>query len=582
MANNTTHINYTLVDIEKYLLGKMNASEMYAMEKAALQDPFLADAIEGFQEANLEISKKYLTTISEAISDASTSLNINYTLTDIEKYLQGNMSAKEMYTIEKAALKDSFLADAMEGYEIANIEASKKRLEDITNDLTRSKVETVPQFNLVHIENYLQGNMSPAEKFAMEKAALQDPFLADAIEGYNETDITSAKKHIDTITTKILGNESSEAKLITMSKPSNNKYWLRIAAAIILMVGVGSTVWLINKKDTEVINPIAQVTTREEIKPDPNIAVPQQLDTNTKQSPATASTIKPIVIAPPTITSAEINSGAGTIAMIDNKKVEEVIKERATNNIEKINQAEKQNKSSTRYSEDVNIAGVTKDVATAPTSPETLQKNNARGDNELRGRVLNNEGLALPNVSVNIDRNSQTYAAAQTDNEGNFTLRSADTFAKAKIASSGYEQQTINLSASRNNIIVLERDPEALSEVVVRASGDKKKREADASTTRSQNISNPSPTPVGGWKSFNDYINAKTALLKNDSTYEQIFAEGEIIVLFKIDNNGKPYSLSTIGGNNSIAINKAIEIVKQGPTWIADKKNKKGKVIIKF
>ena len=579
MANNTTHINYTLVDIEKYLQGKMNALEMYAIEKAALQDPFLADAIEGFQEANLEISTKYLDTISEAISDASTTLNINYTLTDIEKYLQGNMSATEMHAIEKAALKDPFLADAMEGYEIANIEASKKRLEDITNDLTRSKVETVPQFNLVHIENYLQGNMSPAEKFAMEKAALQDPFLADAIEGYNETDITAAKKHIDTFTTDILGEESSEAKLITMSKPSSNKYWLRIAAAILLMVGVGSTVWLVNKKDTEVINPIAQVTNREEIKADPTIAVPQKLDTNSKSSSAIPITIKPIEITPSTITSSEEIREAGTLAKTD--KEIETSKERARNNI-KINEASKQAKSDTRYSEDVNITGVTKDVATAPTNPENLQKNNARGDNELRGRVLNNEGFALPNVSVNIDRNSRTYAAAQTDNEGNFTLRSADTFAKAKIATAGYEQQTINLSASRNNIIVLERDPEALSEVMVKAYGDNKKREADASITRSQNISIPSPTPVGGWKSFNDYINAKTALLKNDSTYEETFAEGEIIVQFKIDNNGKPYSLSTIGGNNNTAINKAIELVKKGPTWIADKKNKKAKVIIKF
>jgi hypothetical protein len=48
MAEQNTHINYSAEDIERYLKGKMSAKEMHDMEKAALQDPFLADAIEGF------------------------------------------------------------------------------------------------------------------------------------------------------------------------------------------------------------------------------------------------------------------------------------------------------------------------------------------------------------------------------------------------------------------------------------------------------------------------------------------------------------------------------------------------------
>ena len=35
------YINYTFEDIQRYLQGKMSAAEMHAMEKAALQDPFL-------------------------------------------------------------------------------------------------------------------------------------------------------------------------------------------------------------------------------------------------------------------------------------------------------------------------------------------------------------------------------------------------------------------------------------------------------------------------------------------------------------------------------------------------------------
>ena len=37
-------------DIERYLRGEMTAAEMHALEKEALADPFLADALDGASE----------------------------------------------------------------------------------------------------------------------------------------------------------------------------------------------------------------------------------------------------------------------------------------------------------------------------------------------------------------------------------------------------------------------------------------------------------------------------------------------------------------------------------------------------
>lgn len=39
---------YTAAEIASYHAGTMPAGEMYALEKAALEDPFLADALEGY------------------------------------------------------------------------------------------------------------------------------------------------------------------------------------------------------------------------------------------------------------------------------------------------------------------------------------------------------------------------------------------------------------------------------------------------------------------------------------------------------------------------------------------------------
>ncbi|WP_121355263.1 hypothetical protein [Flavisolibacter nicotianae] len=42
--------NYTAKDIERYLRGEMSAAEMHRLEKAALDDPLLADALDGYMQ----------------------------------------------------------------------------------------------------------------------------------------------------------------------------------------------------------------------------------------------------------------------------------------------------------------------------------------------------------------------------------------------------------------------------------------------------------------------------------------------------------------------------------------------------
>jgi len=67
MANTQKHINYSYTDIEKYLHGKMNASEMHAFEKAALSDSFLAEAVDGYREINATEAANRLQQIETAI-----------------------------------------------------------------------------------------------------------------------------------------------------------------------------------------------------------------------------------------------------------------------------------------------------------------------------------------------------------------------------------------------------------------------------------------------------------------------------------------------------------------------------------
>src|SRR5258705_10770158 len=85
------------------------------------------------------------------------------------------------------------------------------------------------------IQRYLQGKMSAAEMHAVEKAALQDPFLADAIEGYNEIPAATAGQHLNEIHASLYGRQK-KSKVVLFSPKTQ---WWRIAALIVILAGVG-------------------------------------------------------------------------------------------------------------------------------------------------------------------------------------------------------------------------------------------------------------------------------------------------------------------------------------------------------
>jgi hypothetical protein len=51
MQEEKNNNKYTTEFIRKYLDGELSDQDMQALEKAALEDPFLADAMEGFEES---------------------------------------------------------------------------------------------------------------------------------------------------------------------------------------------------------------------------------------------------------------------------------------------------------------------------------------------------------------------------------------------------------------------------------------------------------------------------------------------------------------------------------------------------
>jgi len=95
------------------------------------------------------------------------------------------------------------------------------------------------------IEQYLAGKLSPLQMHAMEKAALDDPFLAEAMEGYEAVQNKEWNNHLVALREEI-ANKGTVAKVIPLHKSKSN--WWKVAAAAVI-IGGGATFTILFNND---------------------------------------------------------------------------------------------------------------------------------------------------------------------------------------------------------------------------------------------------------------------------------------------------------------------------------------------
>lgn len=134
-----------------------------------------------------------------------------------------------------------------------------------------SKMKNDIKYSQSDIENYHSGKMNAQDMHLLEKAALEDPFLADALEGYQFT--STARQDLNKIDER-LNNITDEKKVITLVP---RKYtWLKYAALILVMAGGG---WVIFQSVSNKNESIAITNTKDSIKNDA-ISKPSESDSN--------------------------------------------------------------------------------------------------------------------------------------------------------------------------------------------------------------------------------------------------------------------------------------------------------------
>ncbi len=185
-------------------------------------------------------------------------------------------------------------------------------------------------YSYEEIQRYLQHKMDAKEMYAFERAMMDDPFLADAIEGYKKSNEAVAASHLTEIEKQLTGDKQ-KAKVVALQAQTTG--WWKIAAIILLIVtGAAISYSLLNTSgvDDSSTRQIAQKESQEipaakdSIKPVDNV-MPLQKTLPGKELLSYKKNTSPFIrrepeILPPTVQTIQAEKDSTIAAMEEHEE----------------------------------------------------------------------------------------------------------------------------------------------------------------------------------------------------------------------------------------------------------------------
>jgi len=441
----------------------------------------------------------------------------------------------------------------------------------------------------LQIRKYLNGELNAPAMHKLEQEALDDPFLMDALEGY-EAHSKDQQINLNLLTERLhQRTEHKKGRVISW------KVW-SIAASVVVILTIGG-LWL-KKTSTpaeKTANVISADNTKVELRKDTLPApasAPSAAVTEAPLIAQTESTVKEIVVAKPTdkptaskskdkssvyqqeisasdasmpAPAPETNVAAGYSAsppakVQDDKKdntqqLSEVVvmnytsksKQDSIENFAANNKARMAAKPAATM-----IQGKVNGVTATPASQSGAQYDARR----IAGLILSKtDGSPVIGAAIRI---KGTNKSTVTDTKGYFALPMAADNETLDIASIGYERKQISAKRGDSVKVELNEIPGALSEEVTVGYGTKKAAGAH---------------PQIGWDDFKKYLQNNAVL--TDGT------EGTVNVMFIVNTDGTVSDIKIKKSLNPAADQKAMDLIKNGSSWIANTNGKSETVTVK-
>ncbi|WP_374166019.1 carboxypeptidase-like regulatory domain-containing protein [Arcticibacter sp. MXS-1] len=410
-----------------------------------------------------------------------------------------------------------------------------------------------------HIEQYLKGTLDPKAMHELEKQALEDPFLAEALEGYSSVE-TSASSQL-TILQKQL-----EERIARQQENKNRFYftWQRLsvaAAAGLLFLSAGILFWMKADKGQRRLTSHKQVDVKLTPADSLGLDFESPLDESGKSESLSIAGVaygrdadllkRPVNTLP----NDRLGMSRGTHAP------------NATGGNTVVNDLEGDRPIATLRSTAVPLADSLGRRVNAMAEAEQVTGGSlsdvaaGRGLKLLTGKVIS-KGKSIPLAGVSVIPEGKQQGTV-TNTDGEFLLPdSTDT--DVRFSSPGYVTTVRSVRAGQALTVALEaeRNAEAGSEM------------AGAGAVRK--FSKPEPVP--GWLKYRQYIKTNNRL----GTHAD--RQGTVTVSFNVNSSGILSDFKIVKGLSEACDKEAIRLIEEGPAWYpsSGKDISEGRVTIVF
>lgn len=386
---------------------------------------------------------------------------------------------------------------------------------------------------------YIKGKRKGKEAHNIERAAGHDPFLRDAIDGYDAVE----GDHFASI-------DFLEKQVEALSKPRTRRFqplfWYSSAATILLLLALWvfyptteKTDYLADENNTS-INSDIEVSTNDSVE---NSVNTQKIEILTNDKPAKQIAQSKnrnipyesdLAVAKPVV--AEKKSDA-LPDEIDNGKL--VIPE---NTVDAVAQR-------------TDVFG----MRTMSASKNAVGMAQIADDNKLRGRVIDENGEPIIGATITF---KDTYKSVLTDINGNFVIDVPKNNNRPLVLSYiGYETKEVAVNEPTIEV-KMHADQLALNEVVVVGYGSQKRTSRVGSVARVDNEVRKTPSePIFGEKEFLRFYEVLRTKSICNTRKESLTAR------FYIDENGNATELQIEKASCDAMAEEFRRIVAQSPAW---------------
>lgn len=472
---------------------------------------------------------------------------------DIRKYLKGELSAREMHELERAALDDPFLADALEGLPLSSpLEGDMEELQARLAARLEEKPQQVPviwfrrpAFRVAASVILLAGigltayysllrHRSETLSNALVKRTATQPTPAEQVQA------APVQKSADTVTAGLVGHPAATQQPATAAREPAAAY------------SDSTKAYALNekklKKERRALTVEADQATSNYLTTDAARRRDANIKPDTTRNPDIAFNALPDI------------ADAQHPIRLRGVRSEPVAKDTVTYNADlaKLKDKDAEGFASARAMPAMPSASFDKNLA-FKTTPHPLS---------FSGRVLDINNQPLAGATVFLNNMPKIGATTDADGYFKFRLQPRDTSQQMTVSLVGYKQTLValNSNALTNNIIHLEQAKPSLNEVVITGFGAKRKETYATAPSDDSDARLDSAWikvyPVIGKLAYQKYLDSAKRSLRLDSTiygYERVSFQVDqkgLITEFKIEQSLSPAHDASV-----------IQLISGGPAW---------------